>query len=580
MVQKYTEGCLLKNRIPHKRSQKAQSKNLYLYEMKYAAFVLLVGLTFVACEKEEGLLSRKEKRSVGVPVVDWTDTFSTDSLYFKHTRAYGAVVSDSGLPVSERGFVYSLFKTPTLEDTKIKCGEGLGPFKAKINGLEYGQTYFVRAYAINETGVGYAEERQIEGFKLGLATVTANSTPINVRIDGTAQVRGEVVSENGGNVTDRGVVWSTGSNPTTQDFKQSSGSGLGVFAASLTGLKYNTQYHYRAYAVNEAGTAYSDDYVFDGYSLLVPTLTVNNTPSVIGISSITIDGGVSSANGGTVTERGIVWSKNPNPTTSNNKQSSGAGLGNFTVNLSGVDYNSKIYYRSYAINQAGTGYSPEYSFTSYSLNPATVSTGSTPTIQKGSAQITGSVLAGNGGTVSERGVVWSTSPNPTTSGNKRASGSGLGDFTVNLTVANNTKFYYRAYAINEAGTAYGTEYSFNSFECKAPSVTTYSGANYTYKWTNGSGDVYEVTIEGRVNSSGTEAIKSLNMWHTYDNPPTGSGFGVPMSNYNSATGDFYVTWLQVARPSFNPSGKWYFQASATNGCDAVGNGSVQSYTLP
>lgn len=69
----------------------------------------------------------------------------------------------------------------------------------------------------------------------------------------------------------------------------------------------------------------------------------------------------------------------------------------------------------------------------------------------------GMVTDAGGGVVSERGIVYSTMPNPTTlSANRISAGSGTGSFSVSVTVLEtDTEYHVRAYAINSAGTAYG-----------------------------------------------------------------------------------------------------------------------------
>jgi hypothetical protein len=73
----------------------------------------------------------------------------------------------------------------------------------------------------------------------------------------TASCGGEVVSDGGAEVTERGVCWSTSPNPTTADSKTSDGTGLGNFTSSITGLAPEVTYYVRAYAINSVGTAYS-----------------------------------------------------------------------------------------------------------------------------------------------------------------------------------------------------------------------------------------------------------------------------------------------------------------------------------
>ena len=77
-----------------------------------------------------------------------------------------------------------------------------------------------------------------------------------------------------------------------------------------------------------------------------------------------------------------------------------------------------------------------------------------------SRQITISALVSNdgGGTISEKGIVYSTSANPTTANNKIVNGSGLGSYTSLISgLTNSTTYYFRAYAINEAGTSYSNQ---------------------------------------------------------------------------------------------------------------------------
>ena len=67
--------------------------------------------------------------------------------------------------------------------------------------------------------------------------------------------------------------------------------------------------------------------------------------------------------------------------------------------------------------------------------------------------------------VIERGVVWSTEDNPTISGSKTSDGSGTGSFTSTLSnLQPDTEYFVRAYATNEAGTAYGNIRSFKTLE--------------------------------------------------------------------------------------------------------------------
>jgi hypothetical protein len=92
----------------------------------------------------------------------------------------------------------------------------------------------------------------------------------------SATGNGTVVNAGGSAVTERGFVYSTSPQPTTADTKVTSGSGTGVYSASLTGLSGGTLYHYRAYAINAIGTGYGDDVIFITVSAIsaAPTYTM------------------------------------------------------------------------------------------------------------------------------------------------------------------------------------------------------------------------------------------------------------------------------------------------------------------
>lgn len=77
----------------------------------------------------------------------------------------------------------------------------------------------------------------------------------------------------------------------------------------------------------------------------------------------------------------------------------------------------------------------------------------------------GSVTDEGASNVIERGVCWSTSPNPTVSDGRTSDGIGKGAFTSNLTkLLPNTKYYVKAYCINSEGTAYGNILSFTTLD--------------------------------------------------------------------------------------------------------------------
>jgi surface protein len=78
----------------------------------------------------------------------------------------------------------------------------------------------------------------------------------------SAKVGGEVVNDGGGQISSRGICWSTFPGPTIDSTKTTEGSGTGSFISQLTSLKALTKYYFRAYATNSKGTSYGDEISF------------------------------------------------------------------------------------------------------------------------------------------------------------------------------------------------------------------------------------------------------------------------------------------------------------------------------
>jgi uncharacterized protein (TIGR02145 family) len=113
-------------------------------------------------------------------------------------------------------------------------------------------------------------------------------------------------------------------------------------------------------------------------------------------------------------------------------------------------------------------------------NPATLTTLAVGNITASSATSGGSITSDGGTPVTQRGICWATTQNPTTANNTSVAGTGTGSFTANLTgLAANTTFYVRAYAINTAGTEYGNQLSFTTSSGNSNSGSIFN-PNLTY----------------------------------------------------------------------------------------------------
>ena len=71
----------------------------------------------------------------------------------------GQISNDGGATITVRGVCWSTSQNPTIEDNCTNDGSGTGEFTSSITGLNPDTEYFVRAYATNEQGTGYGEEK-------------------------------------------------------------------------------------------------------------------------------------------------------------------------------------------------------------------------------------------------------------------------------------------------------------------------------------------------------------------------------------------------------------------------------------
>ena len=71
-----------------------------------------------------------------------------------------------------------------------------------------------------------------------------------------------ISDDGGGEVTKRGLCWSTGTEPTIADNFTIDGAGTGNFESELMDLVQGMEYYVRAYATNSEGTAYGNEISF------------------------------------------------------------------------------------------------------------------------------------------------------------------------------------------------------------------------------------------------------------------------------------------------------------------------------
>ena len=294
-----------------------------------------------------------------VTTADVTDITQTTAV------SGGNVTDDGGASVTARGVCWSTSQNPTISDNHTSDGNGTGSFTSNLTNLTANTTYYVRAYATNENGTSYGEQKSFTTLQnIELPTVTtADVTDITQT---TAVSGGNVTDDGGAAVTARGVCWSKDPNPTIDNSFISNGNGTGSFTIEISGLTSATTYYVRAYATNSEGTSYGEQKMFTTLQYIqLPTVTTTIVTNVTSTGA-TSGGNVTDDGGAAVTARGVCWSTSPDPTINDNKTTDGNGTGAFTSQLTNLTHSTTYYIRAYATNSEGTSYGEQRYFSTLS----------------------------------------------------------------------------------------------------------------------------------------------------------------------------------------------------------------------
>ena len=142
-----------------------------------------------------------------------------------------AIPSNGGSEITSCGFYYSTSESMSNKATAQFTGTPDSLFSVPVSNLHGNTTYYYKAFAKNVFGTA---EGEIMRFTTGIGTPTVQTGEATNIAAYSATLVGNVTSDGGATVTERGFVYGTSASDLSQAVQ--SGSGMGSFTANLSEL--------------------------------------------------------------------------------------------------------------------------------------------------------------------------------------------------------------------------------------------------------------------------------------------------------------------------------------------------------
>ena len=278
-------------------------------------------------------------------------------------------------------------------------------------------------------------------------------------------------------------------------------------------------------------------------------------------TSAKASGNLISTAGMDIVRMGVCYAEGTTPTVADSLMMTTPALGEFTLPLNGLSAGTTYHVRAFVTTETGTSYGETKTFTTRSYQLPSLTTREISNIGYETAESGGMVVSGGGTVVTARGVCWSTEPAPTIENRHTLDGSGLGTFTSQMdSLAENTQYYVRAYAVNAVGVGYGNELIFKTMEMSVPVIQTApaSGVSTT-----------TALCGGKLVSDGGSKVSEMGIcWSTEELPEMSGMHAVA----ESTSADFTLSMTDL-----RPTTTYYVRAYAVN-VKGVAYGEQVSFT--
>lgn len=487
----------------------------------------------------------------------------------KTATGAGEVISTGASSLLERGFIWSKVPgfDPALETDTMKTvlpldanENATGLFYGLRENLEPATTYYVCAYAKNSFGTGYGD---VLAFSTAAKPTVITDLTFS-QVTATSAVGGGNVTNSGGErVIYKGLSWNQHPSDPEPNQYVLGGNDIGPFFSTISGLRANTTYYVRAFGTNSVGAGYGDPVELktgEPVAATIQTYSISNTSG----TSVPAAGNILNDGGSDVRERGFCWNTTGAPTITDSKVSGGTATGRFDLTISGLQPNKTYFVRAYAITDAPLpSYGNVVSFKT--LAEPTVFTKLDVTVDGTTAQVAGEILSDGGTKVFTSGIVWGLTMDPKINLPTRIqSGQGTGEFNHTITeLLGNSTYYYRAFATNAVGTAYGDNRTLVTPAPKKPTIKTLEITNITGTSARGGGDV--------ISHGGALLVETGLVWS--EDPAF-----VPEDVVNERTRQTDERSFTSLMTGLKPGTKYYVRAFAKNAAGLIAYGDPVNFT--
>ena len=478
--------------------------------------------------------------------VPQVQTHSVYDISDKTATVSAQMIDNGGDNVTEYGVCWGTTETPTTQNEhKSLKSITNNEYNIAISNLQPNTTYYVCAYAINSKGIGYGEV--LSFITCGVPVVlTDEVTDIDLT---SATVGGTIQSDGRSAITEKGICYGLDATPTIETAQKIvSQVKDSMYRIPLVNLQDETVYYVRAYAINGVGIAYGNVRQFRTVAPELPTVATNTVGNIT-VTTAVAGGTITSDGGGGISERGVCYSTQPNPTVSGPHTSDGFGSGSFSSSITGLQPATQYYVRAYATNKKGVAYGEQVTFTTNDYTLPVVGATIVEDTKFTTADVSASVSTSAESPITQCGFVYATHVDPQLS-DLHVEQTAVGEqITAQLHgLIANTLYYVCAYAINIKGVQYGPAATFTTKAYSLPTVVTTSASAITYTG---------FTIGGDVQSDGGQTVTARGICYSSTTTEPTLEHQVVQKGAGSGSYSANLTGLE-------PGTVYYARAYATN----------------